>query len=973
MSAMEEIFEAVRAAASRTSWSRGVELARGDAVSVASESEGEVELRVATRGGLRVPTVTLQLAGAFWDCDCSSTEEACEHAAAAVIAWRRARAEGRALRAAEQAAGRIGYRLARAESGLALTRVVVLGGTETPLAASLAAIASGRVAGPSFSAGDADRAIEALLGPPSRAAVPRGLLPRLLELLERCDDVRFEGEPVRTSGEPVLPEARLTDHPSGFLLALQWWPRGSDRVAEGVLRVDGVLRPLGRAELTGRERDEYGRGRVFRADEVAVLVGDVLPSLRARITVVVETSRLPRTEKAPPRLDIAARRSGDRLVVRADVVYGRPPVARVEDDRLVVLGGTVPIRDEAAERALARRLASELELAPGREATFADAAALEMAARLARFDGGVGGAALRDFREAPPLVPRFSLAAGGSDFALEFPLADAREARGPAVEAVLRAFEEGRERVMLPDGGLAPLPRDWLARFGPLLRDLLEARAAAAGALPRCALPDLARLCAALDLPPPPDYARLRAAAEDFDGIPPAALPADLAADLRSYQRRGVDWLCFLRGAGFGALLADDMGLGKTLQALCAIEGRALVVCPTSVLRNWQAEALRFRPSLHSALYHGAGRSLARDADLVITSYGVLRQDAELLAREPFDTLVLDESHAIKNPDSQVAQAAFALRARFRLALTGTPLENRLEELWSQMHFANPGLLGGLASFRERYARKVADGDAAAEARLRERVRPFLLRRRKSEVAPELPPRTEALLLCELDPEERRLYEALRAATRREVVARLDAGASVFSALEALLRLRQAACHRALVPGQTAESSSKLDLLLEELEEIAAEGHRALVFSQWTSLLDLVEPHLTRRGLDFVRLDGSTRDRAGVVARFQGDAGPPVFLLSLKAGGTGLNLTAADHVYLLDPWWNPAAEDQAADRAHRIGQTKSVLVKRLVAEGTVEERVLALEARKRALADAALAGGGAATPITREDLLQLLE
>jgi SNF2 family DNA or RNA helicase len=372
-------------------------------------------------------------------------------------------------------------------------------------------------------------------------------------------------------------------------------------------------------------------------------------------------------------------------------------------------------------------------------------------------------------------------------------------------------------------------------------------------------------------------------------------------------------------------------------------------------------------------VYHGARRKLEDDAELTLTTYALLRVDEEILTAPTWDTLVLDEAQAIKNAASQVARAAYRLRGRFRIVLTGTPVENRLEELWSHFHFLNRGLLGPREEFAERIAKPVAAGDAEALARLRQRIRPFLLRRLKSEVARELPPRTEVVLHCELSDDERAVYDAIRAATRQSVVERLESGGSVLAALEALLRLRQACCHSALVPGQSAESSAKVRLLLEELECALAEGHRALVFSQWTQLLDLVEPHLEQAGIDFGRLDGSTRDRAGVVERFQDPAGEPVLLISLRAGGTGLNLTAADHVFLLDPWWNPAVEDQAADRAHRIGQTRPVIVHRLVARDSVEERMLALQRSKRELGDAALGGIGRTGSLSRDDLLALLE
>jgi SNF2 family DNA or RNA helicase len=496
----------------------------------------------------------------------------------------------------------------------------------------------------------------------------------------------------------------------------------------------------------------------------------------------------------------------------------------------------------------------------------------------------------------------------------------------------------------------------------------------------------VAALCEALEQPPPPAFERLRAlVGAGAAALPDEPLPADLHATLRDYQRDGVRWLAFLRQAGLGGLLADDMGLGKTLQALCAVQGRTLVVAPTSVLPNWAVEARRFRPSLRVCTYHGPVRTLDPTADLTLTTYALLRLDLEALCAVEWQTVVLDEAQAIKNPDSQVARAAYRVPGTFRIAMTGTPVENRLEDLWSQLHFANPGLLGGRGEFQEQYVRPIAAGQAARAAALRQRIRPFLLRRRKQEVARELPPRTDVVLYCELSPAERELYDAVRAATQDDVAKRLGAGDSVFAVLEALLRLRQAACHPALVPGserakacgaggdEPAQTSAKLERLRETLEECVAEEHKALVFSQWTSLLDRCEPVLQAAGLPFVRLDGSTRDRGAVVERFQDPAGPPVMLISLRAGGTGLNLTAADHVFLLDPWWNPAVEDQAADRAHRIGQDKPVLVHRLVARDTVEERILALQEHKRALAETAVGDASQAAAITRDELLALLE
>jgi superfamily II DNA or RNA helicase len=983
---VQALFETIRSACSPATWSRAVELVRGDAVSLEEESAEEASLRVSTRGGMLSFVVTLQPAEREWSCDCTSPEDPCEHVAAAAIALRRAQLEGKALPgraqpgvASPRAPGRLRYRLTREGSALALERSVVAGGREEPLLTTLLAVASGRVDGPRFVATKADLAVERLLGARLRGPLARETAARLVAALADCADILLDGVPVRASAEPLLLHGCVEDEEGGFRLSVAPDPSISETFQNGIALCGDVLRPVGESGLSGRELAELPRGKHFSPDEALGLATEILPDLERRIPVEIRTRRLPGTTRAPPRVIVETARQGEALSVLATLVYGDPPAARVDAGRLTLLPGSqaAPVRDEAGEARLVRQLQNELELLPGRRVVLRGEEALGFVGRLARFPGEVRGRAHEAFFPAPELTPELS--ATGDDLELRF-VARSDDAGSPRVgdasaERVLSAWRNGESWVALSGGGLSPLPKDWLARFGEQVADLLAAKQDAPR-LPRAALPDLARLCDALGVPPPPLARTLGALAQDFEGIPEAALPGDLRAALRSYQRSGVAWLCFLRDAGLGALLADDMGLGKTLQALCALRGRSLVVTPTSVLYNWAAEIARFRPGLRAILHHGPRRALDASADVTLTSYAILRLDADLLCSVDWDTVVLDEAQNVKNPGSQAAQAAFRLRAGFRLTMTGTPIENRLDELWSQFQFTNPGFLGALGDFSERYVKPIAEGgprgEAAAE-RLRRRIRPFVLRRRKREVAPELPPRTDLVLRCELDPEERTVYDAVRAATRAEVLEKLRAGESVLSALEALLRLRQAACHRALVPGQRATSSSKTLLLLEELESVVADGHKALVFSQWTSLLDLVEPSLTASGIRYSRLDGSTVDRSGVVAGFQQEAGPPVLLVSLRAGGTGLNLTQADHVFLLDPWWNPAVEDQAADRAHRIGQERPVIVYRLVAADTVEEGILALQERKRALTDAALGGGEQGAALSREDLLALLE
>jgi superfamily II DNA or RNA helicase len=971
--AIEDLFQAIREACSSQTWSRGVELVRAEAICGERDDGSEVVLRVSAPGSAVSPTVVLLPDDEEWECNCSRRDDVCEHIAGSIIALRRARKAGSELPGGSaRAAGRIAYRLRSEGVMLYFERVVILGDKETLLRSSLGAITSGRVDGPRFAATQADIEVERALGTRLRGELPRGIWPTLLKALSACSDITLDGKPITASTERMGWAGVVEDDGLGFRVRVRPDPRVEATFDGGIARAGSQICLVGEARLSGREREELIRGRHFIPERAAELVTEVLPELKARIPVKVTTNRLPAAEIIPPRLLLDVQREGDALCVFPMIVYGDPPSAHVVSGRLLSVGdGPIPIRDESAERTLERRLQTQLELASGHRAKLTGSAAMQLAERLKKFSGDLRGDAHQSFFRVAPLVPQLEFNEAGFDlrFELESPEEGGKARAAISPEAVVRAFHSGESLVPLSGGGFAPLPRDWLSRHGDRVADLLAARDDK-GKVSPAAYPDLARLCEELDEPIPPDVAALR---DRLENEPPSApLPDDLQAELRDYQREGVSWLANLRDAGLGALLADDMGLGKTIQALCAMRGRTLVAAPASVVHNWASELRRFRPSLRFSVYHGAGRALDPEADVTLTTWALLRIDVEKLAKVSWDTLVLDEAQAIKNPDSQVARAAFRMQADFRVALTGTPVENRLEELWSQFQFLNRGLLGTRKDFDGRYARPIGNSDSDAAARLRDRIRPFVLRRLKRDVATELPPRTDIVLHAELSASERAVYDAVRAATRKEVVEKLSQGSGVIQALEALLRLRQAACHPSLVPGQSAETSAKLNLLLDRLETVVAEGHKALVFSQWTSLLNLIEPHLTESGIAFSRLDGSTRDRQGVVERFQQEDGPPVLLLSLRAGGVGLNLTQADHVFIVDPWWNPAAEDQAADRAHRIGQDRPVMVYRLVAANTVEEGILALQERKRGLAEAALGEAEGRGAVTREELMELL-
>jgi superfamily II DNA or RNA helicase len=978
---MDELLAAIRKACSATTWSRGVELARANAVVIQAETAKDVELQVATKGGLVAPLVTLFLDDNDWSCECNSSEDACAHVAAAAIALQQARKDGKPLPSAGgkpgDTTGRIAYRFQLKEGGIALLRTIVHAGGEHIIDGSIAAVAMGKVKGPKFVAAEGDLRFEKKLGTFIGGVLPRHQVAKVFEALSGVGEITLDGTKVEIGApSPGLCVRVRGGDEGGWFAQLERDPSVDEIHKNGIVQRSGRLHPLGGHGLGEAEYGELRRGKWFDTGDLGTLVGDMIPRWRRTLSVVLD-AELPDPRVLKPRIRLVSERDGDGLAVLPTIVYGDPAVARVDGEKLTLLGGNeVPLRNPRLERMLADRL-RDLGLESGVRRAFATDEAIVFASRIGDADDVAKSDNVhRDFVTRGDLDVFLDVEDdGGFDLAF-VGHGDKRSSMRADPAAVMRAWARGDRFAPLLDGGFGRIPQAWLAQHGERVAALLRAKSAGKDdALPRWALGDLAALCTALEQPAPPAYDRWRALFEDFAGIPEPRLPADLRAELRHYQHEGVAWLTFLRDAELGGLLADDMGLGKTLQTLCVITGRTLVVAPTSVLPNWQAEIAKFRPALTADVYHGSGRALDPEADVTLTTYALLRLDREVLSAVEWDTIVLDEAQTVKNPDSQVARAAFGLRGRFRLALTGTPVENRLDDLWSQFHFVSPGLLGGRSDFEERFAKPIDAGSADAAKALRDRIKPFVLRRLKRDVAKELPPRTDVVLHCELRDDERRVYDAVRAATQRAVAEKLGAGEDVLAVLEALLRLRQAACHTALVPGQTATErpSSKVELLLETLDESLAGGHKSLVFSQWTSLLDLVQHQLRERSIDHLRLDGSTRDRGDVVARFQDASGPGVMLVSLRAGGTGLNLTAADHVILMDPWWNPAVEDQAADRAHRIGQDKPVLVHRMVARGTVEEGILALQGRKRALAEAAVADGAGATKITKDELLALIQ
>ena len=580
---------------------------------------------------------------------------------------------------------------------------------------------------------------------------------------------------------------------------------------------------------------------------------------------------------------------------------------------------------------------------------------------------------------------------------------DDRAAKLPDLLATLR---RGQNLVPLDDGTLGMLPEEWLKKYGMLaglgIADDDHFR------FSRCQVGLLDALLASQPESSTCDavFQYARDELMRFAGIEPCDPPAGFTGDLRDYQKEGLGWFHFLEKFGFGGCLADDMGLGKTVQVLAMLDerrelrssalreagrddapahrkgtpGPSLVVAPKSVVFNWIQEAKRFAPRLELLDHTGADRPKPGEHfdkyDLILTTYGTLRNDAVEFQDVQFDYCILDEGQAIKNANTQSAKAVRLVKANHRLLLSGTPIENHLGELWSLFEFLNPGMLGAASVFRLTGA-GARNPEPETRVLLGKALRPFILRRTKGQVARELPEKLEQTLYCDLDTKQRKLYNELRDHYRQTLlnqVARDGVNRAKIQILEALLRLRQAACHPGLIDrSKQSHPSAKLETLLPQLEQITEEEHKVLVFSQFTSFLAILREQLDKQKTPYAYLDGRTRDRGAVVEQFQTDPACRLFLISLRAGGLGLNLTAAEYIYLLDPWWNPAVEAQAIDRSHRIGQARKVFAYRIIARDTVEEKVLELQRTKRELAEAIInADNSLIRNLTKEDLELLL-
>lgn len=563
------------------------------------------------------------------------------------------------------------------------------------------------------------------------------------------------------------------------------------------------------------------------------------------------------------------------------------------------------------------------------------------------------------------------------------------------IDLIWKAWSQGKRYVQLKDGSYTSLPESWLEKVAHKLRAMgLDPEKPPQQRFEQYEAPVLDNLLD--DLPEVETdgfWDTLREKIHTFKEVTSIDPPAGLQATLRGYQQQGLSYLNFLREYGFGGILADEMGLGKTIQTLSFIQhmvergdnGPNLIVVPTSVLPNWDREAAKFVPELKRLIIYGTRREnmfkQINNANLVVTTYALLRRDLEELQKYEFNSIILDEAQNIKNPNTITARSVRKINAQQRLCLSGTPIENNLFELWSLFEFLMPGFLGSQHAFQRGIVKPIKDGDVETIEQLRTRVKPFILRRTKAEVAKDLPPKIENVQYCALAEEQAELYHALASKLREQVMSDVDErgmARSQMSILDALLKLRQICCHPRLLnlnmPGFTTNlPSGKFEAFKDMISDIVSEGHKVLVFSQFVSMLHIIRSWLQIADIPYAYLDGTSKDRFDQVDRFNDSPDIPIFLISLKAGGTGLNLTSADYVIHYDPWWNPAVENQATDRAHRIGQKSQVFSYKMICSDTVEEKILKLQEMKKGVADSIIPGKEAWKSLTRDDLEMLFD
>lgn len=921
------LFDEIKSLAGQALWNKAVNLVRTSTVTLLKlNPDGDIEIRVELPSTPTAINVRLSPSQQLWECNSLSDDDPSLYVLIGVIA-----VKNNYLKA-ETPRWIIGYYLRTENDQLIIGRAFIH--PDYP-ARPIRTLAAEICNNPDYLISRSDLTLDQIIdfGKPIDGAAFRAALSALAE----GDTLFLDGVRVNLKSSAIDVGILIEDHPKGYRVGrlLPALSNESRCITPFLWQVESTLVALNDGRLPTMTR---GDGTVLGFHQADILFNTMIPKLREHFDVSVTVAKIPRFVADKPRLVLLADKRGNEGVwLSPQIVYGDPVIAEVKNGDITYRTREFMIhRDSAAEQRILSLL--PVELSGGQTREFQGAEAVALIAKTKEH--------IADTRSITHLIPKVSLKPvfkeNSNDSTIYF--AEKPDSPESAVsgKTMWEAYSEGYGVIKLNDGSWADIPQAWLNTIAARGRDLLEAL------LCKSVNPGIATRLAPIfeqgNIRLPAQWEKFLTFLGGTLKIAPLPLPKTIAAIVRPYQRDGIQWAHALHLMQVGCLLADDMGLGKTLQTLSVIPKNTLIIAPTSVLGSWWEQCQRLRPELTICLYHGPQRTFSEQADVYITSFTLVRSDSELRERH-WDAIVIDEAHMLKNSQSLTFQAVHSLKSTWRIALTGTPIENSLQDLWSQFSLLNPGLLPPFDSFKDWSLEKI-----------RSVTRPFILRRTKEQVAKDLPPKTEIILKCTLSEEEQTTYDAILLAAQQDLTTEDGVKLSALQILEALLRLRQACCHPGLIADNYLQHpSAKVELLMESLTSSLNAGHPALVFSQWVGLLNIVAEQLKAKGIAFARLDGSTKDRQAVVNEFQNPDGPPVMLISLKAGGVGLTLTRAEHVYLLDPWWNPAVEEQAADRAHRIGQKNPVFVYKLIAENTIEEQVLVLQERKLALANQILA------------------
>jgi superfamily II DNA or RNA helicase len=892
--------------------------------------------------------------------DCSCQDDPCIHLLCGIILvhskWDLVSGEGSDIAPAGNAPY-LEYHVSFQGRGLNIERMLRSGEHKTPFRESLVeyvgGVSSGRIQADMPMVSTDDYILDRALGQRKEGSVQAEHMKEAMQALSRLSHVFYEAKNTQVARDHEVYEFYSRIDPEGVVID------PSESIPDIFSVKDGVInwRVLPDANL--ERLMKYGMQVSY--EELSAFLEASLPKLQKRCTVHAPSGDWPDLVDVPPRLVFQTEALDSGFVLIPRIEYGEPPLARIGKGGSCELVGrkTIPRRDLKAEIAISKQVQRQWRMDLGDSRVVTGEQAVQAAEMLA--SGEVYGDIHKVFLPQGSLTPMVS--ADGGKLDLRF-YASEQHDETVDFETVMESASRGASVLRLSSGSWVRLPKDWLAEIAPLTEHGSGSYSRSGSRMSTSRVLQIAPFIGEKGISVVRDFLESVSRVNTEKGE--LSLPEGIL--LRAYQEEGVRWMTGLSGCeNMGALLADDMGLGKTIQTLASLRFPSLVIVPTSLLPQWEDALRQWYPAQSLCVYHGTGRSWDSTSDIVLSTYGVLRNESALFSSRVFEMIVLDEIQTIKNLASAVSEAAFSLQGNFRLGLTGTPVENSVTDLWSIFNFILPGLLP-----EPERLHSIIETEQGVPL-IRKMITPFILRRKKSDVLKELPEKTEIVVPCVMEEEQRSMYESFLHDARDEARKYLSQGKGYMSLFEKLLRLRQICVHPMLLGDAGITSSVKIETSIDYLERITTSGHKVLLFSQWTSALDLIEALLASCTGAPLRIDGSTTNRAAVLSRFREDPEVSVLLLSLKAGGVGLNLVEADHVVFLDPWWNPAVEKQAEDRVHRIGQENPVFVYRMIVKDSIEEKILELHKRKSQLSEALLEGNASRdSSLSEEDLRFLL-